>query len=325
MQTDHSTAAALIQATIAAHLARDAQVLTLTPRPGPQGYSGATISYYDVTYSTAGAERQGSLVIKPAPLAERRTLQWLGAHQAAVPFSHTFDLTTDAPLPICMQYVGEEIGWHERTRETAEALASVHAAGMRRGGELSWVPRADRGMLELFLIERCWRQGWQSLLSGGPLVTPAGEILETPTPTDTFSEQFAGYTKPITQRAEQLLAMVDLLWATDEALTLIHGDFHSSQVGLLDEQVRVIDWGFAHYGPLYLDLPNVFTREEALIYRDALAAHGHDIPRDRFLACYDATRAYPGFKYFGIGLYNWCFGDPPRQSQYVQHFIDMIV
>jgi Phosphotransferase enzyme family len=325
MEINRQTDAALIQATIAAHLARDAQVRMVTPRPGPQGYSGAVIGYYDVTYSAAGGEHHAALVIKPAPLVERRTLQWLGALQAAVPFSHTLDLTTDAPHPICMQYAGAQIGWHERTQETAEALASIHAAGMRRGAELSWVPHADRAMLEPFLIERCWRQGWQSLLADGPFIQFDGQHLDPHAPTHAFSEQFARYTEPIERRAEQLLAMADELWELGEALTLIHGDFHNEQVGLLGETVRVIDWGFAHYGPLYLDLPNVFTREEALIYRGALAAHGHNIPHDRFLACYDAMRAYPGFKYFGIGLYNWCFGDPPRQPQYVQHFIDLIV
>lgn len=315
----------LLQETIAARLAPDAELLAVTPRAGPQGYSGATIRYYDVAYRSAGAIRTAALVVKPAPLDERHTLQWLGAHRAAVPFSHTLDLTTAAPMPICMQHVGPPVGWGERLPEIARALASVHAAGMGCEPELRWLPRADRAMLEPFLIERCWRLGWQSLISGGPLVTPAGETLTPPAPTDSFAAMFGSATELIEQRAAELLAAVDQLWADDEALTLIHGDFHPDQVGVQADTVRIVDWGFAHYGPLYLDLPNVFKREEALGYRDALAARGHAIPRSRFLAYYDAMRPYPGFKYFSIGLYNWCFGDPPHQPQAVQHFIDMII
>ena len=77
--------------------------------------------------------------------------------------------------------------------------------------------------------------------------------------------------------------------------------------------------------PLYVDLPNYFSREEALLYRDALAELGHDLPPDEFLARYDAASPYPGFKYFGIGLWNWCYGDPPHRRDSVLHFIDMVL
>lgn len=74
-----------------------------------------------------------------------------------------------------------------------------------------------------------------------------------------------------------------------------------------------------------MDLPNYFSREEALLYRDALADLGHDIPRDEFLAGYAAADPYPGFKYFGIGLSQWRNGTPPRQHSSVRYWIDMVL
>lgn len=82
----------------------------------------------------------------------------------------------------------------------------------------------------------------------------------------------------------------------------------------------VIDRGQARYGPLYIDLPNYFPlRNDALRYRDALAALGHDIPHDAFLGRYDAAKAYSGFKYFGFAFHHWFYGDPPYQRSDVQY------
>jgi hypothetical protein len=37
------------------------------------------------------------------------------------------------------------------------------------------------------------------------------------------------------------------------------------------------------------------------------------------------VRPYPGFKYFGMGLWNWRYGDPPHQARHVYHFMKMIL
>lgn len=47
----------LIGATIAAHIAPEARVVAVREREGgAQGFSGAALRYYDVTYSRSGAE-----------------------------------------------------------------------------------------------------------------------------------------------------------------------------------------------------------------------------------------------------------------------------
>ncbi|MFN8511647.1 MAG: phosphotransferase [Chloroflexia bacterium] len=74
-----------------------------------------------------------------------------------------------------------------------------------------------------------------------------------------------------------------------DALTLIHADFHGDHVRSRDGHAAIIDWEQARYGPLYTDPAELFQRDEALVYRDALAALGHDIPRERFLRGFDAA------------------------------------
>ena len=59
----------LIQATIAAHVAPDARVLDVQEREGgEQGFSAATLRYFDVAYTRAGATEWGTLVTKDSPL-----------------------------------------------------------------------------------------------------------------------------------------------------------------------------------------------------------------------------------------------------------------
>ncbi|HSH77931.1 MAG TPA: hypothetical protein VLA19_05285, partial [Herpetosiphonaceae bacterium] len=84
----------LIEATIRAHVVMGARVVDIRLRAGgPQGFSGAPLRYYDVMYeAAAGGRGEITLVIKQAPLAERRTLTWLNGRGLAVPFSHTLDL-----------------------------------------------------------------------------------------------------------------------------------------------------------------------------------------------------------------------------------------
>jgi hypothetical protein len=175
------------------------------------------------------------------------------------------------------------------------------------------------------LIKACWRDAWESLMAGGEFIDGYGGSWGMPQPGGDFAAEFAPYTQPIEKAAENFLNTIRQLWEEGDSLTLIHADFHQDHVLSDGKRPYLIDWGTACYGPFYLDLPNYFTRDEALGYRDALEALGHSIPLEKFLAYYDAVSAYPGFKYFGVGLGNWCFGDPPHRREHVLHFINMIL
>lgn len=316
----------LFQATLAAHVAPDARVLAVQERErGAQGYSGATLRYYDVTYAASGATRQIVLVTKDAPLHERRTLAWLGAGGLPVPFCHTPDLTSDAPAPVCMQYVGEIPQPGERARQAARALAAIHFAGLGRGNELPWVLRADPAFFAERLVDLCWRKPWRHRLFGEPFVNWYGRRQEESEPDTRLQAALGPYTAPLETVAARFVREMTALWDTGDSLTLIHADFHSAHVLTTGDHASIIDWEQAHYGPLYVDLPNYFSREEALLYHDALADLGHDIPIDRFLTGYDAANPYVGFKYFGFGVSEWYTGDPPRPHPRAQYWIDMIM
>jgi len=158
---------ALIRATVTAHVAPDAQIVAVRQRAeGAQGFSGATLHYYDcdVTYERADGNGPITLVTKNAPLHERRTLAWLGARGMPVPFSHTFDLTTDVPALVCMQYIENAPTPAEGALCAARALAAIHADAMGRGDALPWLPRANASYFAE--IVAYWREPWQAALAG---------------------------------------------------------------------------------------------------------------------------------------------------------------
>jgi hypothetical protein len=99
----------LIEQTLVQHVDSHAQVTDVRERTGgAQGYSGATLRYYDVAYVEPNGETAHvALVTKDAPLGERRVLaRFADQRQPHMPWSHTNDLVTDAPALVCMQDVG---------------------------------------------------------------------------------------------------------------------------------------------------------------------------------------------------------------------------
>lgn len=275
---------ALIQATVTAHVAPDAQIVAVRQRAGgAQGFSGAALHYYDcdVTYERADGDGQITLVTKNAPLHERRTLVWLGARGMPVPFSYTHDLTTDVPALICMQYIENAPAPAERALCAARALAAIHADTMGQEDALPWLPRADASYIAE--IVAYWREPWQAALVGPEqmeaYVARHGYQWEAMALGGNFAAEFAADTPSLAAAAARFQREMAALWAEGDALTLIHADSHREHLRVRDSQGYILDWGQARYGPLYLDLPNYFARDDALLYRDALAERGHDIPR----------------------------------------------
>src|SRR5207253_10916868 len=67
-----------------------------------------------------------------------------------------------------------------------------------------------------------------------------------------------------------------------DALPIFHGDINPSNVLVHHGTPFYIDWQVARCSSLYLDLPHHFcTLRQAEHYRQALAAQGHEISRDR--------------------------------------------
>lgn len=312
----------LIASFLASTFTPPARLLALQPRAGgAQGFSGATLRYYDASYEQAGTTDEIAVVTKPASLTERRVLAWLVERGLPVPRYYAPDLTTDTPLLVALEHAGEAPPQGDRTEVAARALAAIHHAALGRDDEFPWLPRANPAFLAERIVQHCWRNIWRHLLTGAGYTDWYGRWHEPRDEGDPFWLDFAAYDEPLEAAASRFIREMTALWDEGDALTLIHTDFHGEHVRSRDGSATIIDWEQAHYGPLYLDLPNYFTREEAMRYRDALANLGHKIPRERFLAGYDAASRYIGFKYFGFGVAFWRPGDPPRRREDALYWI----
>lgn len=93
-----------------------------------------------------------------------------------------------------------------------------------------------------------------------------------------FAEEFGAYTPKLEEADTHFLHTMDALWGEGDSLTLAHADIYHPHVLVYGGQPYFINWGQAKYGSFYLDLPNYFTPETVLLYRDALARLGHEIP-----------------------------------------------
>jgi hypothetical protein len=210
------------------------------------------------------------------------------------------DVVTDARRPLYMPYVAArpplDMGHPASplTRAIAAGLAGIHAAN--RQSAPPWLPHVNedyRGRLWL----HAWRERWEQ-----NLVDP------------TFAAEFGPYTSRLDAAMEQLLGTLDALTAEGSSLTLINVDLIPEHIRLWRNTACFIDWEQAAYGSLYLDLPNHFTVETALVYRDALAAADHAIPVPEFLERYHAVGRYMGLRYLGHALWVWAQGGEQREA-----------
>jgi hypothetical protein len=189
-----------LQETLSMHAAPDARVVDVQARTtGAQGYSGAALHYYDVTYMLpTGNQAQITLVTKDAPLVERRVLALLNRQgQPNIPFSHTHDLITDAPALVCMQYVdGEQVAHAAVAPQAAHGLASIHSASLGQGEQLAWLPRADRSYFEK-IVDTCWREPWMRTLANDELTDAYGNHWPRSAAEGNFSDEFGAYTQQL--------------------------------------------------------------------------------------------------------------------------------
>lgn len=283
---------------------------------GKQGYSGSVLVYYAVSYKNSRNEfNTVRLVTKQAPLTERRVLQRLSEqHLPGLAFSHTLDLVTDTPLSrpsgagqpppppavldleadvstvICQKYLESEAlnPSPEFKGQAATSLAVIHSANLGKQAELAWLPVTDAAFYNSYILGKAFWPNWQLSL----------EIPE-------FEQRFGHLTRPLEDAEKHFLDFAGTLWREGDTLTLVHADLHGEHVMADQGQPYFIDWGQAHYGSFYLDLPNYFTVNEALEYRRSLAERGYDISKKEFLERYQEAGRYVGFKYLSYCLWAW--------------------
>ena len=293
---------------IATHIARHLSELhgeSLSPveivkrAGGEQGYSGSAIRYYDVTSrDVRGALRRETVVSKDAVLLERRILEHLSARGCAVPPLYMPDPIREGRAPVYMPYLEARLPddsrhpWSPTTLTVADGLAGIHATNL--GRRPSWLPLTADGYLDRLWL-RAWREQWEANLAD-----------------PTFRSEFGACTAGLDAAMEQFMAALEALTAEEDALTLLNVDLHPRHIRFWRGEARFIDWEQASYGPLYLDLPNHFTVETALIYRDALARHGAEIPVLSFMDRFHEMSRYMGLRYLGAAMEEWTAGGKRR-------------
>jgi hypothetical protein len=112
---------------------------------------------------------------------------------------------------------------------------------------------------------------------------------------------------------ERFMRTLELLTTEGDSLTLLSVDLIPDHIRLWRGSACFIDWEQSAYGSLYLDLPNPFNVETALVYRDALARHGYSIPELEFQERFHEIGRYMGLRYLGYALWQWAQGGAERR------------
>ena len=180
------------------------------------------------------------------------------------------------------------------THSVADGLAGIHAANLGRRPE--WLPRTAENYLDRLWL-RAWRERWMTNLADAE-----------------FRAEFDAYTARLDAAMMRFMDVLATLDAEGDTLTLLNVDLIPDHVRFWRGRAYFIDWEQSSYGTLYLDLPNHFTIETVLTYRDALARHGCEIPVTEFMERYHEVGRYMGLRYLGFALDEWAAGGERRAS-----------
>lgn len=267
---------------------------------GPQGFSGSQVCYFNVTSKDSqGTVHHDSLVTRSASLTERRVLHLLSSQGCAVPPVVIPNMMNEERRLVYMPFLnarpaldlGHPFGL--LTYSIADGLAKIHTANRNRPP--SWLPHAsDDFMGRLWL--RAWREQWEANLKHPE-----------------FAAEFGSYGARLETAMERLMRTLEALTAEGTSLTLLNVDLIPDHIRLWHGRACFIDWEQAAYGSFYLDLPNPFNVETALVYRDALARHGYPLPELEFLDRFHEIGPYMGLRYLGYALWQWAQGGEERR------------
>jgi aminoglycoside phosphotransferase (APT) family kinase protein len=275
---------------------------------GSQGASGSQVRYFNVTNTDPqGGVHQDHLVTKSASRLERRVLHLLSSQGCAVPPVVIPNMAGDERALVYMPYLEArpplDLGHPESplTHSIAEGLAGIHAAN--RNQPLAWLPHTSEDFLGRLWLH-AWREQWHS-------------NLEDPE----FATEFGVHTSRLEAAMERFIRTLEALTAEGTTLTVLNVDLIPDHIRLWRGKACFIDWEQSSYGSLYLDLPNHFTVEIALVCRDALARHNYPIPEVEFLERYHEISRYMGLRYLGHALWQWAQdGEQRRQGRWFLYY-----
>ena len=266
-----------------------------------RGWSGAEVRRIAVRYESGAT---GSMILKCAPLKERCAMDALTRAQTAVPAAFSCDLYSDEPRWMAMEDIGkpqppsiDDTTWMGKA---ADALADIHAKFMGKGSEMLWLPHAD---------EKYWK--W--IVSEISLDHFERKMQQCPA----FDREFGRYLPHLQRQADAFVADMTVLYREGDCLTLTHGDIQSIDGAHIYDcggVPKIIDFGWCHYAPFYVDLASYFSFEDARLYHDALVRRGISLSYADFDERLRAAFRYSGFIYMCPSVMNWR-EDAPTESE----------
>jgi len=307
----------LLQATVERFVAPGGSITRVEPLPIGTGLSGDRLERFQIEIQgddRLNGEITTRLVVKNASLIERKTLAHLQAQGSAhVPFNHASDLVSDGHRPLCMQDLGDRDRPYsldpitpDLQRSEAAGWAAIHAANLGRAADLGWLPVIGRPYFEGMIERGLFRPSWSRAKTDPEFVARFGDQID---------------------EVERVAARIveDMAAIHDEAtsLTLVHTDVNPGNVRLWHGKPYFIDWGTAHYGSFYIDVPHHFdTVERAMIHRTALAEWGIEIPEREYVDRFRAAARYTGLRYIWWTLDGW--QADRTLDVWVSHYLGMI-
>ncbi len=256
---------------------------------GEQGASGCKVCYYKVHFIRGSGQLESKQMIsKEAYLLERRVLALLCEQQQAVPPTFISNFSSNKSL-FYQQYADPQITgqgpFDPITKAYARALARIHY--MNLGQPRDWLPLATENFEDRLWL-RAWRKEWHINLT-----------------IPKFALEYGCYTNRLDDSLSRLLIFLRERTSEGTSLTLINTDLIPEDIRSIDGRPMFIDWDKAAYGSFYLDLPNYFSIETVLCYRNALSELGLDIPPALFMENFHEVGRYMGLRYLEVGLQAW--------------------
>lgn len=261
-----------------------------------RGWSGAEVRRIGIIYENGQRE---SMIFKEAALKERMAMKRLTDQgHRNTPAAFSADTRTDEPKWMAMEDLGRikmaPLGpnW---TPRVAEALARIHARNLRRGSEMSWLPHADRKYWEDYVITTLSVDHFEALTVQNP----------------DFSREFGAYLPLLREKASIFARDMAALYREKESLTLTHGDLQpadGSHVREYNGEPYIIDFGWCHYAPFYIDLVSYFNQEDSRMYYKELISNGVALSFADFYERLRAAFRYSGLIYLYPSIRQWSSG-----------------
>lgn len=304
----------LLEATVRRFVSPAARVVGWESSTLAGGSSGAKVRRHLVTLDEPGGTTAVRLVTKEATPLERRVLALLNAQgHACVPYAHALEGEEEDVALLCLEDLGDENRPNSRAEfdeavfeSEAAGLAGIHAANLGQGEALAWLPRADRAYYKRMLEHLFFRPAWKRALAD-----------------DAFLAEFGDRVPTVEAAAGRAVDEMAALWEEGDALTLVHTDLNPGNVLVANGRARVVDWGTAHYGPLYLDVPHhFFTPDLAERYRRALERRGVAVSPGDFVERWRAAARYTALRYMWWTLEAW--REDRGMTGWVRHYLDRL-